>query len=167
MIAGFSLVAAKADRASTKTIGDIFVQLMFDIATPGKSSDRVLNGPTNDAWINPWLDYLIKKGVRYHTNAKVKAIEYRQGRIHAIRVEHAGKTTRIEGDYFIFAIPIEDIVDLLTPEMISADPHLARAAHDDLRVRTFADELAIDPHAATRRPRRQVNEPVTRVHRGS
>ena len=120
-----SLVAAKADRASTKTIGDIFVQLMFDIATPGHSSDRVLNGPTNDVWINPWLDYLIKKGVRYHTGAKVKAVEYRQGRIHAVSVEHAGTSTRIEGDYFIFAIPIEDIIDLLTPEMIAADPQLA------------------------------------------
>ena len=115
-----SLVAAKADRASTKTIGDIFVQLMFDIATPGHSSDRVLNGPTNDVWINPWLDYLIKKGVCYHTGAKVKAVEYRQGRIHAVSVEHAGTSTRIEGDYFIFAIPIEDIIDLLTPEMIAA-----------------------------------------------
>ena len=120
-----SLVAAKADRASTKTIGDIFVQLLFDIATPGPSSDRVLNGPTNDVWINPWLDYLIKKGVRYHTGAKVKAVEYRQGRIHAVSVEHAGTSTRIEGDYFIFAIPIEDIIDLLTPEMIAADPQLA------------------------------------------
>ncbi len=51
-----SLVAAKARTASTKTIGDIFVQLLFDIATPGPSTDRVLNGPTNDVWIDPWLE---------------------------------------------------------------------------------------------------------------
>jgi uncharacterized protein with NAD-binding domain and iron-sulfur cluster len=43
-----SLVAAKARDASTKTIGNIFVQLLFDIVTPGPSTDRVLNGPTND-----------------------------------------------------------------------------------------------------------------------
>ena len=49
-----SLVAAKALTASTKTIGDIFVQLLFDIVTPGPSTDRVLNGPTNDVWIDPW-----------------------------------------------------------------------------------------------------------------
>jgi uncharacterized protein with NAD-binding domain and iron-sulfur cluster len=50
-----SLVAAKARRASTKTIGDIFTQIVFDILQPGVSADRVLNGPTNDVWIDPWL----------------------------------------------------------------------------------------------------------------
>jgi uncharacterized protein with NAD-binding domain and iron-sulfur cluster len=120
-----SLVAAKADRASTKTIGDIFVQLIFDIATPGSSSDRVLNGPTNDVWINPWLDYLTKKGVRYHTGSKVKSVEYGDGRIRAITVEQSGTTTRVEGDYFVFALPIEDIIPLLTPELIAAEPQLA------------------------------------------
>ena len=120
-----SLVAAKADRASTKTIGDIFVQLIFDIATPGSSSDRVLNGPTNDVWINPWLDYLTKKGVRYHTGSKVKAVEYGDGRVRSITVEQSGITTRVEGDYFVFAIPIEDIIPLLTPELIAAEPQLA------------------------------------------
>ena len=57
-----SLVAAKADLASTKTIGDIFVQLLFDIVEPGPSSDRVLNGPTNDVWISPWVEYLRRAG---------------------------------------------------------------------------------------------------------
>ena len=127
-----SLVAAKADRASTKTIGDIFVQLIFDIATPGNSSDRVLNGPTNDVWINPWLDFLTKKGVRYHTGSKVKAVEYRDGRIRAVTVEQAGTSTRVEGDYFVFALPIEDIIPLLTPEIIAAEPQFAHfTALDD------------------------------------
>ena len=52
-----SLVAAKARRASTRTIGDIFVQLMLTIVNPiGGSTDRVLDGPTNLVWIDPWLD---------------------------------------------------------------------------------------------------------------
>ena len=42
-----SLVAAKARSASVKTIGDIFVQLLFGILVPGIASDRLLNGPTN------------------------------------------------------------------------------------------------------------------------
>src|SRR5262249_3153745 len=41
-----SLVAAKALKASTRTIGDIFVQLMLTILDPtGGSTDRVLDGP--------------------------------------------------------------------------------------------------------------------------
>ena len=31
----------------------------------------------------------------------------------------------MSGDYFIFAMPVEDVIDLITPEMIGADPALA------------------------------------------
>ena len=30
----------------------------FGILTPGTASDRLLNGPTNDVWIKPWLEHL-------------------------------------------------------------------------------------------------------------
>lgn len=56
-----TLVAAQPKYASTRTGGDILLQLMFDMMSPGASSDRVLNAPTNDAWIDPWLKYLNKE----------------------------------------------------------------------------------------------------------
>ena len=47
-----SLVAAKARTASTRTIGDVFVQLMLTVINPAAgSTDRVLDGPTNLVWI--------------------------------------------------------------------------------------------------------------------
>ncbi len=52
------LVASKAKLASTKTVGDIFLQLLFDLTNPTISTDRLLNGPTNEVWLNPWLTYL-------------------------------------------------------------------------------------------------------------
>ncbi|WP_299643729.1 FAD-dependent oxidoreductase, partial [uncultured Ruegeria sp.] len=58
-----SLVAAKATTASTKTVGDIAIQLQLGIATPEPHCNRLLNGPTNLVWIQPWLDYLKSKGV--------------------------------------------------------------------------------------------------------
>jgi len=61
-------VAARAETASTKTGGNIFLQLIFDIAQPGTSSDRILNAPTNDAWLNPWETYLKEKGVKINLN---------------------------------------------------------------------------------------------------
>lgn len=56
-----TLVAAQPKYASTRTGGDILLQLMFDMISPGASTDRVLNAPTNDAWIDPWLKYLNKE----------------------------------------------------------------------------------------------------------
>jgi uncharacterized protein with NAD-binding domain and iron-sulfur cluster len=120
-----SLVAAKARTASTKTIGDIFVQLLFDIVTPGPSTDRVLNGPTNDVWIHPWMEYLRSRGVTYHFNSKVRAVTFDGGRVRDATVDRGASTMRVNGDYFILAMPIENAIDLVTPEMIKADPALA------------------------------------------
>jgi uncharacterized protein with NAD-binding domain and iron-sulfur cluster len=119
-----SLVAAKAHHASTKTIGNIFVQLLFDIVTPGPSTDRVLNGPTNDVWIHPWLDYLKSRGVKYYFNSKVTAVTFDGERIRDAIIGHGASATKVTGDHFVFAMPVEDVIDLVTPEMIKAEPAL-------------------------------------------
>jgi uncharacterized protein with NAD-binding domain and iron-sulfur cluster len=120
-----SLVAAKASEASTKTIGDIFVQLLFDIVMPGPSTDRVLNGPTNDVWIDPWCRHLESRGVAYHRDSKAIAVSFDGERVRSATVSRHGSRVTVEGDYFIFALPVEDVIDLITPEMMRADPALA------------------------------------------
>lgn len=121
-----SLVAAKAHLASTKTIGDIFVQLLFDLVEPGPSSDRVLNAPTNDAWINPWLAYLTQQGVQYHLEAKVLAIECVNGLIQGATIEKDGQTFAAQGDYYIAAVPIERMAELITDNIRTANPELGK-----------------------------------------
>ena len=92
-----SLVAAKAREASTKTIGDIFVQLLFDIVTPGPSTDRVLNGPTNDVWIDPWRRYLESQGVAYHVDARATAVAFDGERIRSATIDRAGSSVTVDG----------------------------------------------------------------------
>ncbi|MGB7243038.1 MAG: FAD-dependent oxidoreductase, partial [Sulfitobacter sp.] len=121
-----SLVAAKARTASTKTIGDIFIQLLFGIMTPGEASDRLLNGPTNVVWILPWLDYLREKGVKYHFEAMVTDIKCSGGRITGATVDIDGAPRDVTGDWFISALPVERIAPLVSPEMIAVDPGLAK-----------------------------------------
>ena len=56
-----SLVAMKPDTASTLTVASMLVQILVNIVRPaedGRAADRVLNAPTNDAWINPWVTQL-------------------------------------------------------------------------------------------------------------
>jgi uncharacterized protein with NAD-binding domain and iron-sulfur cluster len=120
-----TLVAAQAQLASTKTIGDIFVQLLFDLGEPGVSSDRLLNGPTNEVWIQPWLDYLTQRGVAYHFGVMVKAINCSGGVITGVTVEENGAAVDVTGDYYIAALPVEVIAPLITPSMLEADPTLA------------------------------------------
>jgi uncharacterized protein with NAD-binding domain and iron-sulfur cluster len=120
-----SLVAAKARRASTKTIGDIFVQIVFDILLPGVAADRVLNGPTNDVWIDPWLRHLRQQGVKYHLSSDVRAIRCERGVIRSATIAVGGVPQEVTGDYFIGAVPVERMAELISPSLLEADPSLA------------------------------------------
>ena len=109
-----TLVAAKPRRVSTRTGGDILLQLLFQMANPFKISDRVLNGPTNEAWLYPWRDYLIKQGVKYHHNMTTTKIHCDfdkkdlKHKIVGISVEdEQGNAVRVVGDYYISAVPVE------------------------------------------------------------
>jgi uncharacterized protein with NAD-binding domain and iron-sulfur cluster len=125
-----SLVAAKAHEASTKTIGDIFLQLFFDMVYPGISSDRLLNGPTNDVWIEPWLKYLNNpppplKPITYLTDAEVVSINCGDGVIQSATINHNGQRFDVTGDYYIAAFPIEVMATHITDDMLKIDPSMA------------------------------------------
>jgi uncharacterized protein with NAD-binding domain and iron-sulfur cluster len=120
-----SLVAAQAKLASTRTIGDIYTQLAFNLAEPEISGDRVLNGPTNDVWIDPWLTYLRRQGVEYHLNARVRSIEMDGGVVRGVMVEQDRSVREVTADYYVAALPIEVMARIVTDQMVRADPGLA------------------------------------------
>ncbi|MGI9181926.1 MAG: FAD-dependent oxidoreductase [Longimicrobiaceae bacterium] len=120
-----SLVAAKAHKASTRTIGDIFIQLALTILDPtAETTDRVLDGPTNDVWIEPWLRCLESLGVGYLWTAEVRQIRCVGDRITGVLVERDGRMEVVEGDHYVCALPVERIAPLLTPSLLGADPGL-------------------------------------------
>ena len=121
-----SLVAAKARRASTRTIGDIFVQLLLTVLDPtGGSTDRLLDGPTNLVWIDPWRNYLESQGVQYLTEAEVEEIACEGGRITGVAVRQQGRRTMVRGEYYLAALPIERAAPLMSGRILAADPALA------------------------------------------
>lgn len=120
-----TLVAARAEVASTKTGGDVFLQLMFDIGTPGTSSDRILNAPTNDAWIFPWVKYLKEKGVKFFAESPVVKISSDKKQVTSVTVLQNGKENNITADYYICSMPVERIAPLLDDNLIYLDPTLA------------------------------------------
>jgi geranylgeranyl pyrophosphate synthase/uncharacterized protein with NAD-binding domain and iron-sulfur cluster len=120
-----SLVAAKAKTASTRTIGDIFVQLMLTVLDPlGGTTDRVLDGPTSHVWIDPWKRWIESLGAHYLTNAEVKQLLCHEGRIAGIVTERDGRVELIEGDHYVCALPVERAAPLMSPEILDADPSL-------------------------------------------
>jgi hypothetical protein len=60
-----SLLAFSAGEADARTYGNITLQMMLDELRDGTRVDRTLNGPTSDAWLEPWRVHLEQQGVRF------------------------------------------------------------------------------------------------------
>jgi uncharacterized protein with NAD-binding domain and iron-sulfur cluster len=127
-----SLVAAKEKVASTRTIGNMAEAFVMNIMQRGNDGapDRVLNAPTNEAWINPWVAHLRTLGVRFRLGQTIESLEVRRGRIVAARArDRRGRRRRIEADWFVCAMPAERARRLWSRRVVKADPALA-AMHE-------------------------------------
>jgi uncharacterized protein with NAD-binding domain and iron-sulfur cluster len=120
-----SLVAMRAQEGSTRTVGYILLQLLYDGVCPDRVFDRLLDGPTNDVWLNPWVDYLQRQGVVFHTGVQVTAFELENGRVRTAQAIQNGKPLEIAASCFVAAMPVEAMSTLLTPAMKAAAPSLA------------------------------------------
>ena len=131
-----SLVAAKEQVASTRTIGNMGEAFVMNILGRGNDGalDRVLNGPTNEAWINPWVRHLRSLGVRFELGQKVTGLDVRRGRIASARVvDGAGCRRAIDADWFVLAMPAERARRLWSRDVLALDPSLKQM-----------DELVVD-----------------------
>jgi len=113
-------VAARAHEMSARTAGYILLQLMFDFAPWGRSMDRLLDGPTNEAWLTPWLQHLESSGVQYHTDTSVTELRF-DGK--QITGAVAGGQV-VTADYYVAAFPVEVMARLATDELKEAEPAL-------------------------------------------
>ena len=120
-----SLVASKARKASARTVGDMFMQMMLTFLEPTSgSTDRLLDGPTNLVWIDPWCSYLEFRGVQYVRESEVVEILCDSQRVTGVAVRRQGQRTLVEGDYYVAAIPLERIAPLINERMLAIDPTL-------------------------------------------
>ncbi|GAB3575514.1 hydroxysqualene dehydroxylase [Hymenobacter daeguensis] len=121
-----SLVAAQPKLMSVKTGGDILLQLLLLMADPTAHTDRVLNGPTNEVWLNPWLTHLTTTlGVRYHQQRYVTRFDCdpdtRRITGAYVRRNVGDPEERIEADYYVAAVPVERMTELINDDMLQVD----------------------------------------------
>jgi uncharacterized protein with NAD-binding domain and iron-sulfur cluster len=121
-----TLVAAQAREISARTGGYILLQLLFDLSRVGGRADRLLNGPANDVWIDPWLQYLLHLGVQVHAGAAVVGLDCHAGRIAGVTIQQNGSSRIITADHYVAAMPVEQLTKLLSPALVAAEPALQR-----------------------------------------
>jgi uncharacterized protein with NAD-binding domain and iron-sulfur cluster len=131
-----AVVAAKESVASTRTIGNMGEAFVFNILGRGNDGapDRILNGPTNEVWIDPWLTYLRSRGVKFHTGQTIEALTIRNRRVASARARDSrGRRRTVEADWFLSAMPPERARRLWSSQVLAVDPSLA-----------LMDELFVD-----------------------
>jgi uncharacterized protein with NAD-binding domain and iron-sulfur cluster len=119
-----TLVAARAREMSARTGGLILCQLLFDLTRMGGRADRVLDAPTSEVWIDPWVAHLRSLGVDIRGGREVAGIECDGRRIRGVTVQ--GEPQRVLADYYVAALPVERLRLLLSPSLRAAEPRLAR-----------------------------------------
>jgi uncharacterized protein with NAD-binding domain and iron-sulfur cluster len=117
-----SLVALRADRASARTVGRIYLQLLRGTLDPGLDAERILDAPTSEAWIVPWRRHLERLGVTVETDAPATALHVERGDVAGVEVAGHGQVT---ADHYVAAVPVEAMVDLLDDDLRSAAPELS------------------------------------------
>jgi uncharacterized protein with NAD-binding domain and iron-sulfur cluster len=122
-----NVVAAKEKVASTRTIGHMGEAFVWNILGRGNDGapDRVLNLPTNEAWIDPWILLLRELGVRLKVGRTVEKLNVEGGRIASARVrDRHGRRRDVVADWFVLAMPVERARRVLGPEVRALDPAL-------------------------------------------
>ena len=120
-----SLVAMRAEESSTRTVGNTLLQLLYGLISPDLVFDRLLGGPTNDVWIDPWVQYLRKLGVDFQTGMMTTNIATDGTRVSGVTMQSASGPSNITADFYIAALPVEVMTGLMTDELKRAAPALA------------------------------------------
>jgi len=118
-----ALVAIRPQVGSARTIGTIYLQLLFGQFDPTRPTERVLNAPTNEAWIDPWVRHLESLGVDCRPNTPVERLE--SDRTHVTGVVLADGET-VSADEYVLAVPVEVAPVFVTPALQRLAPELGR-----------------------------------------
>jgi hypothetical protein len=129
------LVAAKGTKASTRTIGLMALAFVYAImaqsvppvreASGYGAADRLLDLPTNEAWIDPWVAHLRSLGVKFVTGGASK-LSMDGGEIAGVTIRDGATSLEVKADYYVAAMPVEKARVLFDDPVRAADPQLAR-----------------------------------------
>ncbi|MFB7976685.1 hydroxysqualene dehydroxylase [Streptomyces vinaceus] len=124
-----NIVATKAEEASTRTVGTLGEAFVFNALGRGADGppDRILDLPTNEAWIDPWEAHLRTLGVEFRIGWTVQEVRYGNGRVSGVAVlDPAGARQTVTADHYVSALPVEHARRTWSAALRAADPMLGR-----------------------------------------
>ncbi len=110
-----ALLAMRASRCDARTYGNMVLQLLLDQVRP-TFTDGTLNGPTSEAWLDPWRTYL----------EHVHSVVFLRGKLTCLKLMDPGLTADVSPrdrprlGYIVLAVPIEQLPEVITDQLIEA-----------------------------------------------
>jgi hypothetical protein len=131
------LVAAKGKKASTRTVGlmaeafvyDGLAQVVPEIQRESgyAAVDRLLNAPTSEAWIDPWVAHLQGLGVRFVGGYAATRLRVQGGHVVGAQLTDPKRNQlNVTAEWFVAAMPVEKARVLFDAPVRAAAPELAR-----------------------------------------
>ncbi len=117
-----ALVALRPQVGSARTVGTIYLQLLFGQLDPSRPSEQILSGPTSEVWIKPWVSYLRSAGVELRPDTAITSFETDGTTIVGATTSDG---TDVRADEFVLAVPVERAPELIPDEIEMAVPELA------------------------------------------
>jgi uncharacterized protein with NAD-binding domain and iron-sulfur cluster len=119
--------ASHADTESARCAGEAIESLLY-LEITGRTHSRILDLPTNEAWIDPWLALLRSLRVRLVNHHELVRFDVHKGRIVGAQVRSATGLKRVHADWYVCALPVEHARRVWNEVMLAAEPKLAQAA---------------------------------------
>jgi uncharacterized protein with NAD-binding domain and iron-sulfur cluster len=155
-----TLIAARVDKINADTMSKLATRTLFDITA---SLDRVLNGPTQERFIDPWCTYLDAKGVEFHCGYELDSIVFQEtskdiGELRFSRVT-SGQARRLRGRVAALECSITDLLSIASHLDINRPEYqVARLRRVEERVREALEAIErlvitiadVDPDRAIR-----------------
>ncbi|MFZ2998794.1 MAG: polyprenyl synthetase family protein [Undibacterium umbellatum] len=116
-----TLVACRAADMSARSNVVVGIQLLSDIYR--SCADRVLNGPTSEVWIAPWVTHLQHLGVEFIQGVSVENVLWDGEAARALQMDDGRE---LAADHVILALPLEALHAISNDDMLARAPSLAR-----------------------------------------
>ncbi|MBW0271558.1 hypothetical protein ATM97_12420 [Nocardia sp. MH4] len=108
-------------------VGEEYLWSLSNLADGG--AIRVLDGPTSETFIDPWVTHLRSLGVTFAFGARLSGFETDGAHLRgATLIDHTGAGHRVEADYYLCAIPPDKAAAVFSDELLAIDPRLANVS---------------------------------------
>ena len=123
-----NLVASDPAKMSADTMLQVMVHMLLSSMSRNETSDRLFNGPGDEVWTEPWVNYLKSLNVKIIYNAMVTRIVFNDNNV-VSGIEYCIKNqcgySDKSADYYLVAVPVERMVDLaINSSLFDHDPML-------------------------------------------